>query len=48
MEIKKKLYELIMNLTGSKVINSLPDLNNDIELAGESTQFFITEIDTIR
>ena len=44
----KKLYELIMNLSGSKVMNPLPDHNSDMELADEFAQFFITKIDTIR
>ena len=37
-----------MNLTGSKVMNPLPDHNNDTELVDELAQFFTTKIDTIR
>ena len=44
----KKLYELIMNLTGSQVMNALPDHNSDTKLADGFTQFVITKIDTIR
>ena len=44
----KKPYELIMILTGSKVMYPLPGHNNDTKLANEFTQFFITKIDTIR
>ena len=37
-----------MNLTGSKVMNPLPDHNSVTELADEFAQFFIAKIGTIR
>ena len=43
----KKLYELIMDLTGSKVMSPLPVHNSNTELADEFTHFFIIKIDFI-
>ena len=44
----KKLYSLISNITGTKVLNPMPEHTDDEELANDFASFFIDKIDKIR
>ena len=40
----KKLYDLVSNLTGTKVVNPLPEHNDSEQLANEFADFFMEKI----
>ena len=44
----KKLYDLVSNLTGTKVVNPLPEHNDSEQLANEFADFFMEKIRKIR
>ena len=44
----KKLYDLVSNLTGTKVVNPLPEPNDSEQLANEFADFFMEKIKKIR
>ena len=44
----KKLYDLVSNLTGTKVVNPLPEHNDSEQLANEFADFFMEKIRKIQ
>ena len=44
----KKLYDLVSNFTGTKVVNPLPEHNDSEQLANEFVDFFMEKIRKIQ